>query len=151
MTICRKSEETDIRLVISLQLEMASRLSGAAAVTQSTPRRKVKFRSLQTSCCSRDKLTDICMISVQRKKGQRGVLDYGFMSVQIQTIKQGHLLKRSSNLRSDWKRRFFVLDSRGPMRKQWGKPTVSKMCLALVTQFDLVLALLNVVLEPLRR
>jgi hypothetical protein len=49
-------------------------------------------------------------------------------SVQIQTIKQGYLLKRSSNLRGDWKRRFFVLDSRGMLyyyRKQWGKPTVS--------------------------
>ncbi|CAK9195534.1 unnamed protein product [Sphagnum jensenii] len=47
---------------------------------------------------------------------------------KIQTIKQGYLLKRSSNLRGDWKRRFFVLDSRGMLyyyRKQWGKPTVS--------------------------
>eukprot|EP00897_Mesotaenium_endlicherianum_P009498 jgi/Mesen1/8577/ME000497S07975 len=32
---------------------------------------------------------------------------------QVQTIKQGYLLKRSTNLRADWKRRFFVLDSRG--------------------------------------
>ncbi|KAI3501954.1 hypothetical protein L1887_29983 [Cichorium endivia] len=31
----------------------------------------------------------------------------------VQTIKQGYLLKRSSSLRADWKRRFFVLDSRG--------------------------------------
>ncbi|KAH7668387.1 Pleckstrin homology domain-containing protein [Dioscorea alata] len=31
--------------------------------------------------------------------------------LQVQTIKQGYLLKRSSNLRGDWKRRFFVLDS----------------------------------------
>ncbi|CAM6039052.1 unnamed protein product [Sphagnum compactum] len=48
---------------------------------------------------------------------------------QIQTIKQGYLLKRSSNLRADWKRRFFVLDSRGMLyyyRKQWGKPTESE-------------------------
>eukprot|EP00850_Spirogloea_muscicola_P001294 SM000005S17091 [mRNA] locus=s5:65035:71307:- [translate_table: standard] len=45
---------------------------------------------------------------------------------KIQTIKQGYLLKRSSSLRGDWKRRFFVLDSRGLLyyyRKQWGKPT----------------------------
>eukprot|EP01018_Ginkgo_biloba_P011312 Gb_13251 [translate_table: standard] len=44
---------------------------------------------------------------------------------KVQTIKQGYLLKRSSNLRGDWKRRFFVLDSRGMLyyyRKQWGKP-----------------------------
>ncbi|KAH8938934.1 hypothetical protein BDL97_15G009800 [Sphagnum fallax] len=49
---------------------------------------------------------------------------------QIQTIKQGYLLKRSSNLRADWKRRFFVLDSRGMLyyyRKQWGKPTDDKI------------------------
>ncbi|XP_057518772.1 ADP-ribosylation factor GTPase-activating protein AGD3-like isoform X1 [Amaranthus tricolor] len=32
---------------------------------------------------------------------------------QIQIIRQGYLFKRSSNLRADWKRRFFVLDSRG--------------------------------------
>ncbi|XWS69500.1 hypothetical protein CRYUN_Cryun04dG0184400 [Craigia yunnanensis] len=32
---------------------------------------------------------------------------------EVQTIKQGYLLKRSSGLRGDWKRRFFVLDSQG--------------------------------------
>ncbi|KAK9684351.1 hypothetical protein RND81_10G204100 [Saponaria officinalis] len=31
----------------------------------------------------------------------------------VQIIRQGYLFKRSSNLRADWKRRFFVLDSRG--------------------------------------
>nr|XP_024395266.1 ADP-ribosylation factor GTPase-activating protein AGD3-like isoform X2 [Physcomitrium patens] len=48
---------------------------------------------------------------------------------KVQTIKQGYILKRSSNLRGDWKRRFFVLDSRGMLyyyRKQWGKPTDDK-------------------------
>ncbi|KAJ0974334.1 hypothetical protein J5N97_016299 [Dioscorea zingiberensis] len=34
---------------------------------------------------------------------------------EVQTIKQGYLLKRSSNLRGDWKRRFFVLDSHGTL------------------------------------
>ncbi|KAA8532300.1 hypothetical protein F0562_032333 [Nyssa sinensis] len=34
---------------------------------------------------------------------------------EVQTIKQGYLLKRSSSLRADWKRRFFVLDSRGTL------------------------------------
>ncbi|XP_058097997.1 ADP-ribosylation factor GTPase-activating protein AGD4-like isoform X2 [Magnolia sinica] len=34
---------------------------------------------------------------------------------QVETIKQGYLLKRSSNLRGDWKRRFFVLDSHGTL------------------------------------
>lgn len=45
-------------------------------------------------------------------------------------IKQGYLLKRSNNLRGDWKRRFFVLDSRGMLyyyRKEWGKATVSQL------------------------
>ncbi|XVF11424.1 hypothetical protein REPUB_Repub08aG0026300 [Reevesia pubescens] len=32
---------------------------------------------------------------------------------KVETIRQGYLSKRSSNLRGDWKRRFFVLDSRG--------------------------------------
>ncbi|KAG6384573.1 hypothetical protein SASPL_155609 [Salvia splendens] len=44
---------------------------------------------------------------------------------KVQTIKQGYLSKRSSNLRGDWKRRFFVLDSRGMLyyyRKQWSRP-----------------------------
>ncbi|XP_059655216.1 ADP-ribosylation factor GTPase-activating protein AGD4-like isoform X2 [Cornus florida] len=34
---------------------------------------------------------------------------------EVQTIKQGYLLKRSSSLRADWKRRFFVLDSHGSL------------------------------------
>lgn len=45
---------------------------------------------------------------------------------KVQTIKQGYLLKRSTSLRGDWKRRFFVLDSRGMLyyyRKHWSKPT----------------------------
>ncbi|KAE9611649.1 putative Arf GTPase activating protein [Lupinus albus] len=43
---------------------------------------------------------------------------------KVQTIRQGYLSKRSSNLRGDWKRRFFVLDSRGMLyyyRKQNNK------------------------------
>ncbi|KAF3443063.1 hypothetical protein FNV43_RR16984 [Rhamnella rubrinervis] len=41
---------------------------------------------------------------------------------KVQIIRQGYLSKRSSNLRADWKRRFFVLDSRGMLyyyRKPW--------------------------------
>lgn len=34
---------------------------------------------------------------------------------EVQTIKQGYLLKRSSSLRGDWKRRFFVLDNLGTL------------------------------------
>nr|XP_043617838.1 ADP-ribosylation factor GTPase-activating protein AGD3-like [Erigeron canadensis] len=47
---------------------------------------------------------------------------------KVQTIKQGYLSKRSSNLRADWKRRFFVLDNRGMLyyyRKQIGRPSVT--------------------------
>uniref|UniRef100_A0A5B7C040 ADP-ribosylation factor GTPase-activating protein AGD3-like n=1 Tax=Davidia involucrata TaxID=16924 RepID=A0A5B7C040_DAVIN len=47
---------------------------------------------------------------------------------KVQTIKQGYLSKRSSNLRGDWKRRFFVLDSRGMLyyyRKQWSRSSGS--------------------------
>ncbi|GAB4850689.1 ADP-ribosylation factor GTPase-activating protein agd4 [Ancistrocladus abbreviatus] len=44
---------------------------------------------------------------------------------EVQTIKQGYLLKRSSSLRADWKRRFFVLDSHGTLyyyRTKGAKP-----------------------------
>ncbi|CAL9037051.1 unnamed protein product [Musa banksii] len=47
---------------------------------------------------------------------------------KVQTIRQGYLSKRSSNLRGDWKRRFFVLDSQGMLyyyRKQWSRPSGS--------------------------
>ncbi|KAH7653699.1 Arf-GAP with coiled-coil ANK repeat and PH domain-containing protein [Dioscorea alata] len=47
---------------------------------------------------------------------------------KVQTIRQGYLSKRSSNLRGDWKRRFFVLDSRGMLyyyRRQWTRPSGS--------------------------
>ncbi|EPS61576.1 hypothetical protein M569_13219, partial [Genlisea aurea] len=44
---------------------------------------------------------------------------------EVQTMKQGYLLKRSSSLRADWKRRFFVLDSQGTLfyyRNKGAKP-----------------------------
>ncbi|XP_031402971.1 ADP-ribosylation factor GTPase-activating protein AGD3 [Punica granatum] len=54
---------------------------------------------------------------------------------KVQTIRQGYLSKRSSNLRGDWKRRFFVLDSRGMLyyyRKQCIKPSGSSTQLSNV-------------------
>ncbi|XP_062025730.1 ADP-ribosylation factor GTPase-activating protein AGD3-like isoform X1 [Rosa rugosa] len=47
---------------------------------------------------------------------------------KIQTIRQGYLSKRSSNLRGDWKRRYFILDSRGMLyyyRKPWNRSSSS--------------------------
>ncbi|KAL7090747.1 hypothetical protein ACP275_12G060200 [Erythranthe tilingii] len=44
---------------------------------------------------------------------------------EVQTIKQGYLLKRSSSLRADWKRRFFILDNQGTLyyyRNKGAKP-----------------------------
>ena len=34
---------------------------------------------------------------------------------QVTILKQGYLSKRSSNIRREWKRRFFVLDSAGQL------------------------------------
>ncbi|KAF7131977.1 hypothetical protein RHSIM_Rhsim09G0077700 [Rhododendron simsii] len=47
---------------------------------------------------------------------------------EVRTIKQGYLLKRSSSLRANWKRRFFVLDSHGTLyyyRNKGAKPGAS--------------------------
>ncbi|KAK6250332.1 hypothetical protein SCA6_004337 [Theobroma cacao] len=49
-------------------------------------------------------------------RGSQKVIEAVMQSAEkgkVQTIRQGYLSKRSSNLRGDWKRRFFVLDSRG--------------------------------------
>ncbi|XP_031371963.1 ADP-ribosylation factor GTPase-activating protein AGD1-like [Punica granatum] len=49
-------------------------------------------------------------------------------TIQVQIIRQGYLSKRSSNLRGDWKRRFFVLDSQGMLRyyrKPWSCTAVA--------------------------
>ncbi|KAL7171866.1 hypothetical protein ACSBR2_036510 [Camellia fascicularis] len=60
------------------------------------------------------------------RKGTKN--DIATVLEEVQTIRQGYLSKRSSNLRGDWKRRFFVLDSRGMLyyyRKQNSKPSGS--------------------------
>ncbi|KAK8463751.1 hypothetical protein PHAVU_011G032600 [Phaseolus vulgaris] len=56
-------------------------------------------------------------------------LDSGMLSApkgELQTVKQGYLLKRSSGSRGDWKRRFFVLENQGNLyyyRVKGAKPT----------------------------
>ncbi|PKA53901.1 ADP-ribosylation factor GTPase-activating protein AGD3 [Apostasia shenzhenica] len=43
---------------------------------------------------------------------------------KVEIIRQGYLIKRTSNMRGDWKRRFFVLDSRGILYyypKKWNR------------------------------
>ncbi|XP_043695346.1 ADP-ribosylation factor GTPase-activating protein AGD4-like isoform X2 [Telopea speciosissima] len=44
-----------------------------------------------------------------------GALMHSTANGEVQTLKQGYLLKLSSSLRGDWKRRFFVLDSHGTL------------------------------------
>jgi len=48
----------------------------------------------------------------------------GSQGKQITAIKQGYLSKRSSNMRGDWKRRFFVLDSMGILYYYTSKSTL---------------------------
>lgn len=43
---------------------------------------------------------------------------------QVTVLKQGYLNKRSTNLRREWKRRFFVLDSAGVLYYYSGKVCV---------------------------
>ncbi|KAM3359537.1 hypothetical protein P3S68_019248 [Capsicum galapagoense] len=55
-------------------------------------------------------------ITQQSSRSSQKVIEAVMQSAaegKVETIKQGYLSKRSSNLRGAWKRRFFVLDSRG--------------------------------------
>ncbi|KAF3646939.1 ADP-ribosylation factor GTPase-activating protein AGD3 [Capsicum annuum] len=55
-------------------------------------------------------------ITQQSSRSSQKVIEAVMQSAaegKVETIKQGYLSKRSFNLRGDWKRRFFVLDSRG--------------------------------------
>ncbi|KAL6011750.1 hypothetical protein ACLOJK_002215 [Asimina triloba] len=67
------------------------------------------------------------MIEAAMQSAAKGkLIPKALMALQVQTIRQGYLSKRSSNLRGDWKRRFFVLDSRGMLyyyRKQSSRPS----------------------------
>ncbi|KAK9027978.1 hypothetical protein V6N11_067794 [Hibiscus sabdariffa] len=67
----------------------------------------------------------ICVTSVNSDKNIEAIMQSS-INGEIQIIKQGYLLKRSSSLRGDWKRRFFVLDSQGTLyyyRHKGVKPT----------------------------
>ncbi|KAK8526134.1 hypothetical protein V6N12_020615 [Hibiscus sabdariffa] len=56
----------------------------------------------------------ICGMGMNSDKNIEAIMQSS-INGEVQTIKQGYLLKRSSNLRADWKRRFFVLDSQGTL------------------------------------
>ncbi|GMJ13393.1 VAN3-like protein2, ARF-GAP domain 2 [Hibiscus trionum] len=56
----------------------------------------------------------ICVTSMNADKNIEAIMQSS-INGEVQTIKQGYLLKRSSSLRGDWKRRFFVLDSQGTL------------------------------------
>ncbi|KAK8529137.1 hypothetical protein V6N12_059927 [Hibiscus sabdariffa] len=56
----------------------------------------------------------ICGMAMNSDKNIEAIMQSS-INGEVQTIKQGYLLKRSSNLRADWKRRFFVLDSQGTL------------------------------------
>ncbi|GMI75260.1 VAN3-like protein2, ARF-GAP domain 2 [Hibiscus trionum] len=56
----------------------------------------------------------ICAMGMNSDKDIEAIMQSS-INGEVQTIKQGYLLKRSSSLRADWKRRFFVLDSQGTL------------------------------------
>ncbi|XP_016665743.1 ADP-ribosylation factor GTPase-activating protein AGD2 isoform X4 [Gossypium hirsutum] len=67
----------------------------------------------------------ICVTGMNSDKNIEAIMQSS-RNGEVQTIKQGYLLKRSSSLRGDWKRRFFVLDSQGTLyyyRNKGIKPT----------------------------
>ncbi|GAV59558.1 PH domain-containing protein/ArfGap domain-containing protein/BAR domain-containing protein/Ank_2 domain-containing protein [Cephalotus follicularis] len=57
----------------------------------------------------------IHVVSMSSYKKIEAIMQSAAANGEVQTIKQGYLFKRSSNLRGDWKRRFFVLDSLGTL------------------------------------
>ncbi|KAL3835403.1 hypothetical protein ACJIZ3_010139 [Penstemon smallii] len=103
------------------QVDNESRRSFGGS-SHGSPNRDVMYSIPRTS----HKLIEAAMHSAA--EGKVHLNDYDPRTIAlVQTIKQGYLSKRSSNLRGDWKRRFFVLDSRGMLcyyRKQWSRPTL---------------------------
>ena len=54
----------------------------------------------------------------------------------VTVLKQGYLLKRSSNIRKEWKRRFFVLDSLGMLYYYSNKVCQPALCPVLPCSFS---------------
>ncbi|KAK4484124.1 hypothetical protein RD792_011344 [Penstemon davidsonii] len=80
-----------------------------------------KFATGVLGCCE---LVIMPLVAGNLVSAVLGSVTFVKMS-QVQTIRQGYLLKRSSSLRADWKRRFFVLDSQGTLyyyRNKGAKP-----------------------------
>lgn len=79
----------------------------------------IPYKNTETSLTA-DKEVSVCfpmqLCSTQRDLFCVSALyELILVFVLMQVIKQGYLLKRSSSLRTDWKRKFFVLDSHGSM------------------------------------
>ncbi|KAJ6813088.1 putative ADP-ribosylation factor GTPase-activating protein AGD2 [Iris pallida] len=80
-------------------------------------RTQAELASLK-SFSNQDALTSgdgIHIVGVNSYKNIEELMQSSTANGEVKTIKQGYLLKRSTNLRGDWKRRFFVLDSHGTL------------------------------------
>ncbi|KAL5721541.1 ADP-ribosylation factor GTPase-activating protein agd4 [Ranunculus cassubicifolius] len=79
-------------------------------------RTQVELESLRASSCVVTSTRDHGL-NMSRTNSYKNIeaLMVSASKGEVQTIKQGYLLKRSSSLRGDWKRRFFVLDSQGTL------------------------------------
>ena len=69
----------------------------------------------------------MCRVCVNRRRTLCAVTSSGASTV----LTQGYLLKRSSNMRADWKRRFFVLDALGHLTYYRDKARLCLFCLSL--------------------
>ncbi|OWM90619.1 hypothetical protein CDL15_Pgr014922 [Punica granatum] len=81
-------------------------------------------RDVLNSCVKGDTMQTYSRNSPEVTAAVKGTIATG----KVQIIRQGYLSKRSSNLRGDWKRRFFVLDSQGMLRyyrKPWSCTAVA--------------------------
>ncbi|XP_060669385.1 ADP-ribosylation factor GTPase-activating protein AGD4 isoform X3 [Ziziphus jujuba] len=78
-------------------------------------RTQAELDSLQASSNLEPPSVDgVCAFGLSSYKNVEAIMQ-STTTGEVQTIKQGYLLKRSSNLRGDWKRRFFVLNSEGAL------------------------------------